>query len=150
MMRDMWEDLASFILGDETKAQGSVWINFPVDVKIIHSPPFRGVVTRDHTYAVTREGPWCLFDNKKDPFQRHNLISWAARDNPEVVALQRELQAKVDAWLVRTNDPFEDGDWVNDRYQPGHRDGVLPQVVDREFRTVQQARRGRSSDDRAV
>ena len=34
------EDLAPFILGDEARAQDSVWINFPVDVKIIHSPPF--------------------------------------------------------------------------------------------------------------
>jgi arylsulfatase A-like enzyme len=135
------EDLAPFILGDETQAQDSVWINFPVDVKIIHSPPFRGVVTRDYTYAVTREGPWCLFNNKEDPFQRNNLISWAARDNPEVVALQRELQAKVDVWLARTNDPFEEGDAVSDRYQPGHRNGVLPQVVDEEFQTALQLRR---------
>ena len=88
------EDLAPFILGDEARAQDSVWINFPFDVKIIHSPPFRGVVTRDHTYAVTREGPWCLFDDKEDPFQRKNLISWAARDNAEVVALQQQLQQR--------------------------------------------------------
>ncbi|HIL09913.1 MAG TPA: sulfatase [Candidatus Latescibacteria bacterium] len=135
------EDLALFILGDESRAQDSVWINFPVDVKIIHSPPFRGVVTRDHTYAVTREGPWCLFDNKQDPFQRNNLISWAARDSPEIVALQQKLQEKVDAWLQRTSDPFETGDQVSDRYQPGHRDGVLPQVADEEFRIALQARR---------
>ena len=135
------EDLALFILGDESRAQDSVWINFPVDVTIIHSPPFRGVVTRDHTYAVTREGPWCLFDNKQDPFQRSNLISWAARDSPEVVALQQKLQEKVDAWLQRTSDPFETGDQVSDRYQPGHRDGVLPQVADEEFRIALQARR---------
>ncbi len=135
------EDLAPFILGDEARAQDSVWINFPVDVKIIHSPPFRGVVTRDHTYAVTREGPWCLFDDKEDPFQRNNLISWAARDNAEVVALQQQLQQKVDAWLERTNDPFEDGDTVSDRYQPGHRDGVLPQVADSEFAIALQQRR---------
>ncbi len=123
------EDLALFILGDESRAQDSVWINFPVDVKIIHSPPFRGVVTRDHTYAVTREGPWCLFDNKQDPFQRN------------IVALQQKLQEKVDAWLQRTSDPFETGDQVSDRYQPGHRDGVLPQVADEEFRIALQARR---------
>jgi len=138
------EDLAPFILGDESQAQDSVWINFPVDVKIIHSPPFRGVVTRDYTYAVTREGPWCLFNNREDPFQRNNLINWAARDNPEVVALQRELQAKVDVWLQRTNDPFEEGDAVSDRYQPGHRDGVLPQVVDEEFQAALQLRRARA------
>ena len=98
-------------------------------------------MTRDHTYAVTREGPWCLFNDKKDPFQRNNLISWAAGDNAEVVALQQQLQQKVDAWLERTNDPFEDGDTISDRYQPGHRDGVLPQVADSEFAIALQQRR---------
>ena len=142
------EDLAAFILGDESRAQDSVWINFPVDVKIIHSPPFRGVVTRDHTYAVTREGPWCLYDDKKDPFQRHNLISWAARDSPAVAALQQKMQERVDAWLARTGDPFEDGDRVSDRYQPGHRNGVLPQVPDEEFRRALQARRERNKETR--
>jgi arylsulfatase A-like enzyme len=142
------ENLAPFILGDESQAQDSAWINFPVDVKIIHSPPFRGVVTRDYTYAATREGPWCLFDDKKDPFQRHNLISWAARDKPEVVALQREMQAKVDAWLARTDDPFEDGDTVSDRYQPGHKNGVLPQVPDQGFQQALRARRERKTENK--
>ena len=49
--------------------------------------------------------------------------------------------AAIDAWLQRTSDPFETGDQVSDRYQPGHRDGVLPQVADEEFRIALQARR---------
>ena len=70
-----------------------------------------------------------------------------------MVALQRQLQQRVDAWLERTNDPFEDGDTVSDRYQPGHRDGVLPQVADGEFAIALQKRRtelGKHAADRTT
>lgn len=120
------DDLSALILGDESAAPDSVFINFAVDVHCIPSPPFRGVVTRTHTYAETVDGPWLLYDDKADPFQKNNLITWANRDNPEVVALQEAMHAKLQGWLERTNDPFENGDTVNDRYQPGHTGGVLP------------------------
>jgi len=120
------DDLSSFIQGDETAAPDSVFINFAPDVHIIPSPPFRGVVTRTHTYAESTEGPWLLYDDKADPFQRCNLISWAGRDNPDVVALQKSMHCKLAYWLKRTNDPFEDGSVINDKYQPGHVGGVLP------------------------
>jgi arylsulfatase A-like enzyme len=121
------DDLSTFILGDESAAPDSVFINFAPNVHIIPSPPFRGVVTRTHTYAESPEGPWLLYDDKADPFQRRNLITWANRDIPAIVALQQALHGKLAAWLARTHDPFEDGDLVNDKYQPGHRGGVLPQ-----------------------
>ena len=120
------DDLSALILGDESAAPDSVFINFAPDVHCIPSPPFRGVVTRTHTYAETVEGPWLLYDDKADPFQKNNLISWSNRDNPEIVALQQEMHKKLAYWLERTNDPFEDGDTVSDKYQPGHVGGVLP------------------------
>jgi arylsulfatase A-like enzyme len=120
------DDLSELILGDESAAPDSVFINFAVDVHCIPAPPFRGVVTRTHTYAETPEGPWLLYDDKADPFQKNNLISWANRDNPEIVALQQELHEKLHYWLERTSDPFEEGDVVSDKYQPGHVGGVLP------------------------
>jgi arylsulfatase A-like enzyme len=120
------DDLSALILGDESAAPGSVFINFAPAVHCIPSPPFRGVVTRTHTYAETVDGPWLLYDDRADPFQKHNLISWANRDNPEIVALQEELRQKLKYWLERTGDPFEDGDTINDKYQPGHIGGVLP------------------------
>jgi arylsulfatase A-like enzyme len=120
------DDLSTLILGDESAAPDSVFINFAVNVHCILSPPFRGVVTRTHTYAESPEGPWLLYDDKADPFQKKNLISWANRDNPEFVALQQELHKKLQYWLERTNDPFDDGDTVSDKYQPGHVGGVLP------------------------
>ncbi len=67
-----------------------------------------------------------LYDDKSDPFQKENLIRWVNRDNPEIVALQLEMHSKLAYWLERTNDPFDDGDTVSDKYQPGHVGGVLP------------------------
>lgn len=120
------DDFSALILGDESVAPDSVFINFVPEVRCIPSPPFRGVVTRTHTYAETVEGPWLLYDDQSDPFQKKNLISWPNRDNPEIVALQQELHRKLEYWLERTNDPFEDGNTINDKYQPGHIGGVLP------------------------
>jgi len=120
------DDLSALILGDESAAPDSVFINFVVDVHCIPTPAFRGVVTRTHTYAETVEGPWLLYDDKADPRQKNNWITWANREDPEVVAMQEAMHAKLQYWLERTGDPFEDGEAVSDRYQPGHCGGVLP------------------------
>jgi arylsulfatase A-like enzyme len=120
------DDLSALILGDESAAPDSVFINFAPNVHCIPSPPFRGVVTRTHTYAEDVDGPWLLYDDKTDPFQKNNMITWANCGNPKVIALQQALHEKVEYWLERTNDPFEDGDTVSDKYQPGHVGGVLP------------------------
>ena len=119
------DDLSAFVLGNESAAPESVFINFPPNVHVIPSPPFRGVVTRTHTYAETKEGPWLLYDDRADPLQKNNLISWEQRDNPEVVQLQQQLHLKMQAWLEGIGDPFDDGDLVNDKYMPGHVGGVL-------------------------
>jgi arylsulfatase A-like enzyme len=119
-------DLSAFILGDESAAADSVFINFAANVHCIPSPPFRGVITRRHTYAETVQGPWLLYDDRADPFQQNNLISWANKDDPAISRLQQDMHAKLAYWLQRTDDAFEDGDVLNDRYQPGHIGGVLP------------------------
>ena len=130
------DDLSALILGDESMAPKSVFINFLPDVHCIPSPPFRGVVTRTHTYAETVDGPWVLYDDKNDPFQKNNLISWTNRDNPEISKLQQELHGLLKEWLERTNDSFEDGDTVSDRYQPGHVEGVLPHEPSPDYFTL--------------
>lgn len=135
------DDLSDFVLGDEDSAPDSVFINFAPNVEVIPQPPFRGVVTRTHTYAATSEGPWLLYDDKKDPFQKNNLITWANRDNKKILKLQRDLNNKLDDWLNRTDDPFEDGDLINDKYQPGHRGGVLPHPQDSRFNRLKAERK---------
>lgn len=128
-------NMAAFVCGDETAAAESVFINFLAQVRIIPQPPFRGVVTRTHTYAETEEGPWLLYDDARDPLQKNNLISWANRDRPDIVRLQGELSKKTRGWMDLLGDEGLWGDAINDRYQPGHVGGVLPHARDPHFET---------------
>jgi len=135
------ENLAAFMKGDESAAPESVFINFLPHVAVIPNPPFRGVVTATHTYSEDDRGrPWLLYDDAHDPLQTNNLISWSSRDNPEVVALQQALHAKLAAWMKRVGDKGENGDVINDRYQPGHIGGSLHPPSDPEFQRLRALR----------
>ena len=59
---------------------------------------YRGVRTRRYTYVADLAGPWLLFDNQADPYQRTNLVGQA-----DVQAdLERTLARKLD----RSGDEF--------------------------------------------
>src|SRR5699024_2340805 len=51
---------------------------------------YRGIRTPRFTYARDLKGPWLLFDDKKDPYQLHNLVGDPAYD---------DLQAKLNKLL---------------------------------------------------
>ncbi len=57
---------------------------------------FRGVRTRQYTYAVGVNGPWLLYDNQKDPFQMKNLIN-----DPACAAVRADCQKRLDDWLAK-------------------------------------------------
>lgn len=65
---------------------------------------FRGIRTQNHTYVRRHEGPWLLYDNRKDPYQLENLSG-----KPD----HREMQNKLDSLLAQrlneTNDEFLPG-----------------------------------------
>ena len=62
--------------------------------------PWRGLRTRLHTYARREDGtPWLLFDNETDPLQLDNLIG-----RPEVTAIQRELDERLNIRLAQAGD----------------------------------------------
>jgi arylsulfatase A-like enzyme len=65
------------------------------------APLFRGVRTDTHTYAVADDGRWCLYDNREDPYQMHNLIA-----DPSRAKLARDLDGVVLDWLKKAKDPF--------------------------------------------
>ena len=66
---------------------------------------YRGIRTRRHTYTRSLAGPWELFDNEIDPFQRTNLI-----ESPGHRALRDELEDKLTARLKVTGDDFVSGE----------------------------------------
>jgi hypothetical protein len=62
---------------------------------------YRGVRDLRYTYVRSIKGPWLLYDNKNDPYQKHNLIN-----RPEVKHVQANLEAQLGMWLSALNDEF--------------------------------------------
>ena len=63
---------------------------------------FRGVITKQYTYAQDLSGSWLLFDNVADPYQLNNLIgipSYDSISNKLEVLLSRELNRLEDDFL---------------------------------------------------
>lgn len=67
--------------------------------------PYRGIKTKQYTYARTPEGPSMLFDNINDPYQMNNLL-----DEVEFADLQKDLDAKLNAELKKIGDAFKTRD----------------------------------------
>jgi arylsulfatase A-like enzyme len=65
---------------------------------------YRGIRTRIYTYVRDLNGPWLLYDNKKDPYQLNNLCG-----KPEHENLQKNLEAILTKKLKDTNDQFLPG-----------------------------------------
>lgn len=65
---------------------------------------WRGVRTKRYTYArLLDRGPWLLFDNEADPYQKNNLI-----DKPEHAALQKRLDELTTQLMKEADDPGAD------------------------------------------
>ncbi|SFB17625.1 sulfatase family protein [Algoriphagus aquimarinus] len=62
---------------------------------------YRGIRTKQYTYAKDLKGAWLLFDDEKDPFQENNLV-----DKPEFKDLQSKLDGVLRQKLAETNDTF--------------------------------------------
>jgi arylsulfatase A-like enzyme len=66
---------------------------------------YRGVRTARHTYVRDLSGPWLLFDNVADPYQRENLVG-----RPEHAKLQAEMEELLRRKLAAAKDEFRPGD----------------------------------------
>ena len=95
-------DLSCALRGEAGAEPTSAFLANPVPFMPGRSiPEWRGVRTATHTYAETREGPWLLFDNERDPYQQTNLAAV-----PEAAATRAELQGELRGWLDRLGDEF--------------------------------------------
>lgn len=82
---------------------------------------YRGIRTRRYTYVRDLNGPWLLFDNKKDPFQKTNLV-----ENPEAAGLLKELDAQLNAKLAAQNDAFLPGKTYIAKWGYKTKNGTMP------------------------
>ncbi|HOW66461.1 MAG TPA: sulfatase [Candidatus Paceibacterota bacterium] len=62
---------------------------------------YRGIRTLRYTYVRDLQGPWLLFDNRKDPDQMDNLAG-----RPEAARLQRRLEVILHRKLTEAHDQF--------------------------------------------
>jgi arylsulfatase A-like enzyme len=97
-------DLSEAMLGNTIDEPQSVLLEVP-----LHGSEgfnfgireWRGVRTHRYTYARHYDGTgWLLYDNDNDPYQLNNLI-----DDEDSQDLRAELEAELQRWLTRINDP---------------------------------------------
>lgn len=65
---------------------------------------YRGVRTKRYTYVKDLDGPWLLFDNRKDPFQLKNIVN-----DPSYRTIKENLDKQLAEILKRNNDEFLPG-----------------------------------------
>ncbi len=98
-------DLSGPIMG-RSRAPGetAAFLNLPVPITEARRYGFaeyRGLRTARYTYVRSIRGPWLLYDNRRDPFQMHNLCG-----RTEDRDLQTRLDRALDAVLRRRRDEF--------------------------------------------
>ena len=65
--------------------------------------PYRGLRNHRYTYVRNTDGPWLLFDNEVDPYQKNNIIN-----DPAHAALQDQLEKQLQHVLHQRGDEFLD------------------------------------------
>ena len=73
---------------------------------------YRGIRTLQHTYVRNEDGPWLLFDNLNDPFQKNNLVR-----TQQARSLAKNLDEILDHKLRECGDTFQSSDELIDQHQ---------------------------------
>jgi arylsulfatase A-like enzyme len=68
--------------------------------------PYRGIRTKQYTYAITPKGPSMFYDNINDPYQQNNLLG-----NPEMAQVQKDLDTKLQEQLQNIGDEVRPRDF---------------------------------------
>lgn len=94
------KNLAKAICSGDENAVGYV------PIWIYAGKGFRGVITRDYTYATQKgatEGSLqnVLFDRKNDPYQLTNLF-----DDPKMAPVKEKMWTLTQEWMAKYNDQF--------------------------------------------
>jgi arylsulfatase A-like enzyme len=72
---------------------------------------YRGIYTSRYAYVKNLEGPWLLFDHKKDPLQLDNLAGKTGYEN-----LQKDLEEKLKRELASVGDEFRPRQYYIDKW----------------------------------
>ncbi len=101
-------DFSGFLTGAEKPKDDTVLISCPSPfgqwTRARGGREYRGIRTRRYTYVRDLNGPWLLYDNKKDPYQLNNLCGKSEHSD-----LQKKMEAVLSQKLRQTNDRFLPG-----------------------------------------
>ena len=119
-------DFSATIEGGEDPSGGAALIYCPHPFGQFLRPDggreYRGIRTRNHTYARDLNGPWLLYDNEADPYQLENLVNRAS-----VSSIQAALEAQLQRKLSDRGDEFLPGETYIERWNyPLDRTGTVP------------------------
>ena len=102
-------DYSGVLLGQAVKdLPASAFMNMPASfgpARQYGFAAYRGVRTSTHTYVRSIHGPWLLYDNRRDPYQMHNLCGQSAARGT-----QAALELELENWLARLGDEFLPGE----------------------------------------
>lgn len=83
---------------------------------------YRGIRTKRYTYVADLRGPWLLYDNQKDPYQKENLVG-----RQEYQQLSQELDRILRRMLKERKDEFLPGsEYVKQWNYTVDESGTLP------------------------
>ncbi len=101
-------DYSPLIRGEKKdEKEPAALLNLPASFSVIRRAGFaeyRGVRTPRYTYVRSIYGPWLLYDNRTDPYQKRNLVNLKEHD-----ALRSRLDRRLDAMLKKAGDEFLPG-----------------------------------------
>lgn len=100
------------------EAEPAALLNLPASFSVVRQygiAEYRGLRTPRHTYVRSIHGPWLLYDNEQDPYQKSNLVNRErARD------LQARLDRRLEKMLRAAGDDFLPGDRYIERAGAQH------------------------------
>ena len=106
------EDLSPLIRGErEADGRDALYMGVAPFVARDFAQEYRAIRTDRYTYVRGLDGPWLLFDDRKDPYQMDNLVA-----KPESLALCQQLDARLQARLKKIGDDFQPGRYYLDRW----------------------------------
>ncbi len=103
-------------------------LNLPASFSVIRRhgcAEYRGLRTDRYTFVRSIHGPWLLYDNRKDPYQKQNLLG-----NSQYRDVQSGLERRLDERLKSIGDEFLPGSRYIERAGASHYQEVNAPVGD--------------------
>jgi arylsulfatase A-like enzyme len=111
------QNLAPLMRGErKDEAEPAALLNLPASFSVVRRQGFaeyRGLRTPRYTYVRSIHGPWLLYDNETDPYQKRNLVESA----PD---LRGRLDRRLDEMLKKAGDEFLPGARYVERARASH------------------------------